>query len=241
MTVSDAAINEPMDVEVPQGSSRPRHNANRHNTKLSRWERFKLRLERKLAELSSKSTFWHRVISWRYLPLAYRSGIKIHKGTPGTSYAAFLPFRRFNRNWYNAMAGGALLGNAEVAGGMFLLSKLGADWTIVCKHLEYDFLRPCLGPAVYRVEPREDLDALVKAGNEFNANLEMTVVQMIQLDGDKERERRVGKSLATFHITPARQYLARKKRNKREERGPREASRAPKAAAPAAADAPEES
>jgi acyl-coenzyme A thioesterase PaaI-like protein len=220
MTISDAAINESLeaDAQAPPEKARPRHNANRHNTKLSRWERFKLRFECKLAELSSKSTFWHRIISWRYLPLAYRSGIKIHKGTPGTSYAAFLPFRRFNRNWYNAMAGGALLGNAEVAGGMFLLAKLGADWTIVCKHLEYDFLRPCMGPAVYRVESREDLDEKVAAGTEFNANLELTVVQMIQLDNDKERERRVGKCTATFHVTPARQFLARKKRSTKDGR-----------------------
>ncbi|MEO0586571.1 MAG: hypothetical protein AAF078_02935 [Planctomycetota bacterium] len=231
MVASDAAVNETSETasadtprpegpaaEAPKAPSGPTHNADRHTIQLGWWGRFKLGMEKKFAELSSKSTFWHRIIAWKYLPLAYRSGIRVHRGTKGTSFAAMLPFRRFNRNWYNAMAGGALLGNAEVAGGMFLLGKLGADWTIVCKHLEYDFLRPCLGPAVYRVDPREDLDEKKAAGVEFNANLEMVVVQMIQLDGDRERERRVGKCKATFHITPARQYLARKKRSKREGR-----------------------
>ncbi|MEM6332809.1 MAG: hypothetical protein AAF823_05655 [Planctomycetota bacterium] len=231
MVVSDTAVDKTEDAAASAEASGagaaavaaggPALNADRHTTQLSWWERFKLAMEKKFAELSSKSTFWHRIIAWRYLPLAYRSGIRVHRGTPGTSFAAMLPFRRFNRNWYNAMAGGALLGNAEVAGGMFLLGKLGADWTIVCKHLEYDFMRPCLGPAVYRVEPREDLDEKRAAGVEFNANLEMVVVQMIQLDGDRERERRVGKCKATFHITPARQFLARKKRSRRDGRGNR--------------------
>ncbi len=185
-------------------------NQDRHNHKFSRWQRFHLRLERRIARMSTRSNFWHRVLSWKYLPLAFRSGIKIHKGSPGTSFAAFLPFRKFNQNWYKAMAGGALLGNAEVAGGMYLLKILGADWTIVCKHLEYDFLRPCLGPAVYKIEPRENIQDFVDAGKEFNITIDMLVVQMVQ--PKMERERRVGKCSADFHITPRKQYLARESR-----------------------------
>ena len=42
---------------------------------------------------------------------------------------AILPFRKFNKNWYNAMAGAALLGNAEIAGGMYVFGTVGADYT----------------------------------------------------------------------------------------------------------------
>ena len=58
------------------------------------------------------------------------------------TFAAYLPFRRFNRNWYRAMAGGALLANSEIAGGMYVFGVCGADYTVVCKNLNYTFLRP---------------------------------------------------------------------------------------------------
>ena len=38
------------------------------------------------------------------------------------------------------MAGAALLGNSEVAGGMFLFAELGTDYEVVCKKMEYKFL-----------------------------------------------------------------------------------------------------
>ena len=62
------------------------------------------------------------------------------------TFSAVLPFRRFNRNWYRAMAGGALLANSEIAGGMYVFGVCGGDYTVVCKNLNYTFLRPCLGP-----------------------------------------------------------------------------------------------
>ncbi|MCC6681961.1 MAG: hypothetical protein IT445_13760 [Phycisphaeraceae bacterium] len=157
------------------------------------------KMEEAISRLSTRNNFWHRVCSWIWLPLAFRSGITFHKGSEST-FSAVLPFRRFNRNWYNAMAGGALLGNAEVAGGMFVFEKCGGNYTVVCKQLGYKFLVPCHGPAVYRIEPREDLAALVKQGGEFNITVDMTVVQMVQAKG--QRERRVGICTATFHVTP---------------------------------------
>ena len=178
----------------------------------SAWQRFLQRIERRISKLSVRNNFWHRVCSWRWLPLAFHSGIKVHKGDIGT-FAALLPFRRFNRNWYNAMAGGALLGNAEVAGGMFLFQKCGGDYTVVCKHLEYDFLRPCVGPAVYRIEPRDDIEELMKTGDEFNICVDMYIVQMVQTK-QKSRERRVGRCTATFHITPKAMHRVRKERRK---------------------------
>ena len=166
------------------------------------------RAEAKISELSTKNNFWHRVCSWVFLPLAFRSGIKFHHGDVGT-FSALLPFRRHNRNWYNAMAGGALLANSEVAGGMYVFQQCGRNYTVVCKHLSYDFHRPCFGPAVYRIEPDEDLKELIATGKEFNITVKMLIVQMVS-PGDR-KERRVGRCTARFHVTPKTQYRQRKK------------------------------
>lgn len=157
------------------------------------------RLDAYMSRLSSRNNFWHRVCSLIWMPYAFKSGIRIKRVDPQT-FSAVLPFSRFNRNWYNAMAGAALLANSEVAGGMYVFSACGGDYTVVCKSLEYKFLRPCHGPALYRVQPKEDLKALIAQGDEFNITVELDIVQGIGKRGDKER--RVGKCVATFHATP---------------------------------------
>lgn len=167
------------------------------------------RLEAFVSRLSTKNNFWHRVCSFIWLPIAFRSGIKMKRGQHDT-FTAILPFRRFNRNWYNAMAGAALLANSEVAGGMYVFKKVGKDYTVVCRQLHYRFLRPCVGPAVYKVEPRGDIDAQVADGGEFNIECEINIYQGLVKAG--ERERRVGKCSATFHVTPKAQHKARKAR-----------------------------
>jgi acyl-coenzyme A thioesterase PaaI-like protein len=156
------------------------------------------RVDAFVSRLSTRNNFWHRVCSLIWLPYAFKSGIRM-KRIDAKSFSAVLPFRRFNRNWYNAMAGAALLANSEVAGGMYVFGVCGADYTVVCKNLEYKFLRPCFGPAIYRITPRENLQELAAAHKEFNATLDLDVVQQISR-GDKER--RVGKCVATFHVTP---------------------------------------
>lgn len=165
-----------------------------------------VRLEAFVSRLSTRNNFWHRVCSMIWLPYAFHSGIRMRKLDDNTFHAE-LPFRRFNRNWYNAMAGAALLGNSEIAGGSYVFGICGGDYTVVCKHLEYKFMRPCLGPAVYRITPREDIVALVAGGGEFNATLDMEVVQAITTPGSKER--RVGRCVATFHITPKKHQRSR--------------------------------
>jgi len=159
-----------------------------------------------VSRLSTRNTFWHRVCSLIWLPYAFHSGIKM-KRLDGQTFQAVLPFRRFNRNWYNAMAGAALLGNSEIAGGSYVFGFCGSDYTVVCKHLEYKFLRPCLGPAVYRIKPRDDIEEQVRSGAEFNAVLEMNIFQAITKLGAKER--RVGRCTATFHITPKTQQRSK--------------------------------
>lgn len=177
---------------------------------VGRWGRFVRRWEMKLSELSVKNNFWHRFLSWIFLPLAYRSGIKFRRTqmTEGEPFECVVPFSRFNKNWYNAMAGAALLANSEVAGGMYIFQRCGSDYTVVCKHLEYTFRRPCVGPAIYRVEPTEDIEPKVASGDEFNVTVDMTILQAVVKKHEKER--RVGHCNATFHVTPKAKYRARK-------------------------------
>lgn len=169
------------------------------------------RIEAFISALSVRDNFWASICSFIWLPLAFFSGIKMKKIDADT-FTAILPFRKFNRNWYNAMAGGALLANSEIAGGMYVFGVVGANYTVVCRQLEYKFLRPCVGPAVYRVTPKDDIKALVDSGKEFNITVDMDISQQTFRLQDKDR--RVGKCVATFHVTPKQQYKARKLRDK---------------------------
>jgi hypothetical protein len=157
------------------------------------------KIEAFISALSVRDNFWHRICSLIWLPYAFFSGIRM-KTLDANTFSAVLPFNRFNRNWYRAMAGAALLGNSEVAGGMYVFGICGAGYTVVCKHLEYKFLRPCLGPAVYKMKPREDIHGLIVAGEEFNLTLDMDILQQVSKGADKER--RVGRCVVTFHVTP---------------------------------------
>ncbi|MGP1309145.1 MAG: hypothetical protein ACTS27_02980 [Phycisphaerales bacterium] len=173
-------------------------------------------IEAWISRLASRNNFWHRVTSLIWLPYAFRSGIKV-KRVDSTTFTAVLPFKRFNRNWYNAMAGAALLANSEISGGMYVFGVAGGDYTVVCKKLSYRFLRPCFGPALYKISPRENVAELVKAGGEFNIGIDIEIVQQLPIkrpEGSKGREVRVGRCEATFHCTPKIDVKARKARAK---------------------------
>lgn len=171
------------------------------------------RLEAFISKLSMRDNFWNSICSIIWLPLAFFSGLRMKETDAHTFVArAVLPFRRFNRNWYRAMAGGALLANSEIAGGSYVFGLCGADYTVVCKHLEYKFLRPCLGPAVYRIKAREDIKQLVAIGAEFNTVVDMDILQQASRLG--ERDKRVGHCNATFHVTPKSQHKAKKARRR---------------------------
>src|SRR5262245_17646939 len=114
-------------------------------------------------------------------------------------FMAVLPFTRFNRNWYNAMAGAALLGNSEVAGGMYVFARCGGDYMVVCKDMRYRFLRPCFGPALYEVVKSDDIESKLATKSEFNIELEMEIRQQLKKRG---REKIVGRCSITFHCTP---------------------------------------
>ena len=167
------------------------------------------KIEAFVSRLSVRDNFWHRICSLIWLPYAFFSGIVIKQITADT-YAAVLPFRRFNRNWYRAMAGGALLANSEIAGGMYVFGICGGDYTVVCKHLEYTFMRPCFGPAVYKMTPRENVRELLKSGEEFNVTLDQEIHQQVSTPGEKDK--RVGRCEATFHVTPKIQHKIKRAR-----------------------------
>ncbi|MCA9288194.1 MAG: hypothetical protein KDA05_06405, partial [Phycisphaerales bacterium] len=80
---------------VPEGGSAPkRRPRKRKRSLLDRIDAF-------ISRLSTRNNFWHRVCSMIWLPYAFRSGIQM-KRVDATTFTAVLPFRRFNRNWYNA-------------------------------------------------------------------------------------------------------------------------------------------
>src|SRR5690349_7861842 len=136
------------------------------------------RVEAFISKLSVRDNFWNSVCSLIWLPLAFFSGIRMKEMDASTFVArAVLPFRRFNRNWYRAMAGGALLANSEIAGGSYVFGLCGADYTVVCKQLNYTFLRPCFGPAVYRMTLRQPVGPLLATGREFNIAIDMEITQ----------------------------------------------------------------
>ena len=168
------------------------------------------RVEAFISRLSTRNNFWHKVCSLIWLPYAFRSGISI-KRLDSRRFTAVLPFRRFNRKWYNAMAGAALLGNSEVAAGMYLFSECGSDYIVVCKRMTYRFLRPCFGPAVYEVVNSQDVKAKIDAGGEFNIDLEMEIRQQLKKRG---KELRVGQCQITFHCTPKEMVRAKADRRK---------------------------
>jgi hypothetical protein len=170
------------------------------------------RMEAWLSKVSNQNELVRKLFSSIWLPYAFRSGITM-KSVSDRSFVAVLPFRRFNRNWYNAMAGAALLGNSEVAGGMYLFARCGTDYIVVCKEMRYRFLRPCLGPAMYEVMNAEDLESRLKAGGEFNIALEMEIRQHVHKPGIKAPL--VGKCDIVFHCTPKAMIRAKLERRKK--------------------------
>ena len=172
------------------------------------------KVEAFISKLSMRDNFWNSVCSLIWLPLAFFSGLRMKEVDASTYVArAVLPFRRFNRNWYRAMAGGALLANSEIAGGSYVFGIVGADYTVVCKHLEYKFLRPCLGPAVYRIKAREDVKAQMASSREFNCVVDMDILQQASRIGEKDK--RVGQCVATFHVTPKVHHKNKKARKRK--------------------------
>jgi len=158
------------------------------------WGRMYRSLEAKLSKLCFENNFWYKVLTTIYLPLAGKSNMKLGEWK-GDVYEAVLPFKRFNKNWYNAMAGAAVLANTEVAGGMAIFKLVGEKYTVVCKELSYKFRLPCHSDATYRVKIIDDIHSLMKTKPEFNLRMEIDVLAEM-----KNKMRKIGSSTVTFHV-----------------------------------------
>jgi len=182
---------------------------------MTTWER----LEASITRLSTRNNFWHRVCSFIWFPIVFRSGIKI-RNVGSDQYVATLPFKRGNRNFYKAMSGAALLGNSEVAAGVFLFDNCGSEYEVVCRKFSYKFLRPCYGDANYTVKNTEavtaQLQSKIASAKEFNITVEMMITQYSEQKG---RALRIGKSELSFHCTPKTLVKERKKRRKARRKG----------------------
>jgi hypothetical protein len=198
----------PVDMAAPLPTRRP----NVRQPDQDKSARLYDKIEAFISRLSVRDNFWRSVCSLIWLPLAFFSGLTM-KRLDADTWAAILPFRRFNRNWYRAMAGGALLANSEIAGGAYVFGICGGDYTVVCKNLNYTFLRPCYGPAVYRMRSRENIHELVASGTEFNITLDLDILQQAARIGEKDK--RVGKCDATFHVTPKVQHKIKATRKRK--------------------------
>ena len=158
------------------------------------WGRVYRRLEGKLSKLCFENNFFYKILTWKYLPLASKAGMKLGK-RHGDVYETVLPFKSFNKNWYDAMAGAALLANTEIAGGMAIFQYVGEKYTVVCKDLSYKFRLPCHSDATYRVKIMDDIHKLMKTKPEFNLRMEIDVLAEM-----RNKVRKIGTSSVTFHI-----------------------------------------
>lgn len=165
------------------------------------------KVEEKLSKLCFKNNFWYKILSSIFLPLAAKSGMKLGRWD-GDVYEAVLPFKRFNKNWYDAMAGAAILANTEIAGGMAIFQDVGEKYLVVCKELSYKFRLPCQSKAIYRVKLLDDLQELMRTKPDFNLSMEIDVLAEI-----KNKLRKVGTSSITFHIT-SKSYMAQRMNRK---------------------------
>jgi len=173
------------------------------------------RLEAFVSRLSTRNNFWHKVCSLIWLPFAFKSGITMRR-VDSKTFTAVLPFKRVNRNWYNAMAGAALLGNSEVAAGMYLFSECGSDYIVVCKSMTYRFLRPCYGPAIYHITNCEDVQQKIAEGKEFNIDLAMEIRQQLK-SKSRSDGKLIGRCQITFHCTPKSHDRERRERRKQQQ------------------------
>ena len=91
----------------------------------------------------------------------------------------------------------------------------GGDYTVVCKHMDYRFLRPSFGPVMYKIATREKLEDLLATGEEFNITLDLDVRQQIKRKTNGRKELRVGRCTVTYHVTPKSHHKAKRHRRKR--------------------------
>jgi hypothetical protein len=145
------------------------------------------KLEKYFNRLSIKSRFFNRLLSFFFIV--------------EDDYNAILPKRRMNVNWYGTMAGGAILGNSELAAGSYLFMLTKGEYRMICTHLNYRFLLPSLDAIMYKAYvDLEELAEKLKAGGKFN--IDMTI-KVFRTNKEKNKStRRIGSGTISFHMWP---------------------------------------
>ncbi|MBT1450616.1 hypothetical protein KJ365_06945 [Glaciecola sp. XM2] len=155
------------------------------------------KLEKYFNRLSIKSRFFNRVLSFFFMPFVHKSGLKMN--FVEDDYYAILPKRRINTNWYGTMAGGAILGNSELAAGSYLFMLSKGEYRMICTRLNYRFLLPSLDSIMYKAYvDLEELAEKIKAGGKFNIDMTLKV---FRINNDKAG-RRIGSGTISFHMWP---------------------------------------
>jgi hypothetical protein len=60
--------------------------------------------------------------------------------------------------------------------------------------------------------PRENIRQMLETGQEFNVTLDLEILQQVSTIGEKDK--RVGRCEATFHVTPKIQHKLKKARQR---------------------------
>lgn len=97
------------------------------------------------------------------------------------------------------MAGGAILGNSELAAGSYLFMLSKGEYRMICTSLNYRFLLPSIDAIMYKAfVDLEELADKIKTGDKFN--IEMTI--KVFRTSKNKATRRIGSGTISFHMWP---------------------------------------
>lgn len=155
------------------------------------------KIEKYFNRLSIKSPFFNKVLSFFFMPFVFKSGLKMN--FVEDDYYAILPKRRINQNWYGTIAGGAILGNSELAAGSYLFMLSKGEYRMICTRLNYRFLLPTIDAIMYKAQvDLEELSEKIKAGGKFNIDMTIKVFRTHK----NKATRRIGSGTVSFHMWP---------------------------------------
>lgn len=159
-------------------------------------------LERAMNRATIRSPFLRAILSFLFLPLVWHLGMRINYSFD--DFFVEVPHSRANRNSYGTIGGAALLANLELAAGSYLFMRTDGGHRIVCRNASYRFMLPSTNGLRMEVEPLDDdLEAAIRSGQPFNANLKVNV--FARGDAPGQRGRRIGRGELKFHLWPVTQ------------------------------------
>ncbi|EGG92902.1 hypothetical protein IMCC1989_2248 [gamma proteobacterium IMCC1989] len=156
------------------------------------------RLERALNKATIRSPFLRWLLSFVFLPLAWRFGMRINYSLE--NFFVEVPHKKLVRNTYGTVGGAALLANLELAAGSYLFMRTDGGHRMVCRNVTYRFMLPSSNGLHFKVEPmnEEDLEASIQSGKPFNTSLKVKVFSRGKQSGKPERC--IGRGEVRFHL-----------------------------------------